>query len=76
MATSLLKPVYLNYGYRYDLAAGTALENALGLEYRARCWSVFANYRERPDEREVMLSFALSGLGRVAGIGSSRSREE
>lgn len=76
LTTSLLKPVYLNYLYRYDLAAGTALENAVGLEYRARCWSVFVNYRQRPDDQEILLSFSLSGLGRVAGLGRSRPRSD
>ena len=72
--TALLKPVYVRLEDRYDFFASKALESVLGLEYRARCWSFFVTYRQRPDEEEVLLSFSLSGLGRVSGLGASRPR--
>ncbi len=76
LTTSLLKPVYVKYSSRYDFKAGKALENVLGFEYRARCWSAFVTYRERPNDQGIMLSFSLSGLGRVAGFGPSQSRSD
>ena len=72
--TALLKPVYVRLEDRYDFYASTALESVLGLEYRARCWSFFVTYRQRPDDQEVLVSFSLSGLGRVADLGASRPR--
>lgn len=72
--TSLLKPVYLRLEERYDFSAGKALESVLGVEYRARCWSFFVTYRQRPNEQEVLFSFALTGIGRVADLGASRPR--
>jgi LPS-assembly protein len=76
LATSLVKPVYLNLLSRFDFKAGKALENVIGFEYRARCWSLLLNFRERPEDRELMISFALSGLGRVAGFNTTRPRNE
>jgi len=75
LETSLLKPVYLRLEDRYDFLTGKALESLVGLEYRARCWSFFITYRERPDDQEVLVSFSLGGIGRVAGLGATRSTE-
>ena len=72
--TSVLKPVYLRLEERYDFSAGKALESVAGVEYRARCWSFFVTYRQRPEDQEVLFSFALSGIGRVADLGTSRPR--
>ena len=72
LETALVKPVYLRLEDRYDFLTGRALESLVGLEYRARCWSFFITYRERPDDREVMVSFSLGGIGRVADLGASR----
>ncbi len=72
--TALLRPVYLNYQYRYDFEDGTTLENVLSLEYRAQCWSVFLTLRDRLEDREYLVSFALSGLGKVAKFGGDLGR--
>jgi len=68
---ALLKPVYLDYLNRYDLRENTQLEQVIGAEYRSQCWSLFLTYRDRLEDREIMVSFALSGLGRVGGLSSS-----
>lgn len=67
----LLKPVYLIYEKRLDLLESKRLENVVHLEYREQCWSFFVSYRDTLDSHEVMLSFALTGAGRVAKIGGS-----
>ncbi|MDY0291288.1 MAG: LPS assembly protein LptD [Desulfuromonadaceae bacterium] len=67
----LLKPVYLTYEKRHDIMKSERLENVVHLEYRAQCWSLFISYRDRLDDHEVMLGFALTGAGHVARIGGS-----
>lgn len=72
--TSLLKPVYVRFEERYDFSASRELEKVLGLEYRAKCWSLFLSYRNRyredGDDHEFMVSFVLAGLGQNQGFGS------
>jgi hypothetical protein len=41
------------------------------VEYRAKFGSLFLTYRDRPDSEEVLVGFALSGLGQVNGFGST-----
>jgi len=66
-----LKPFYVNYQHRYDLADRRDLEKVLNLEYREQCWSLFLTLRDRLDDQEYLLTFALTGLGKVAGFGGS-----
>jgi len=56
---------------RFDLAASDALEHNLGLEYRHQCWSVFLDLKEHDNDRSVMLSFSLGGVGNVGRSGGS-----
>lgn len=65
-----LKPVYLNYEQRYAFDESVTLENVLNLEYRAQCWSMFLSWRDRRDEQEFTINFALTGIGRTSGFGS------
>jgi len=69
--TALLKPVYMNYQNRYDVEGRRTLENVLNLEYRAQCWSVYLTCRIRPEDREYLVTFNLTGLGKVAQFGGS-----
>lgn len=71
---ALLKPFYVNYQQRYDLAGRRDLEKVLNLEYRAQCWSLYLTARDRLEDREYLITFALTGLGRVAGFGGSLGR--
>jgi len=77
LTTSLLAPVYINFQERYDLYGRQSLETLVNLEYRKQCWSLFLTLRsrpsvdDRPDDNEIMIGFALSGLGRIGGFGSS-----
>lgn len=73
--TPLLKPLYIRLEERYDFRDNRALEKVVGLEYRAKCWSIFLTYRNRyrefeKDDQEVMLSFVLAGLGMGEGFGA------
>jgi LPS-assembly protein len=65
-----LKPFHVNYEQRYSLQDTVTLENVLNLEYRAQCWSVFFAWRDRRDEQEFTISFALTGIGRASHFGS------
>lgn len=69
------KPFYVNYQHRYDLADRRDLENVLSLEYRDQCWSLFLTLRDRLDDQEYLLTFALTGLGKVAGFGGRFGEE-
>jgi LPS-assembly protein len=66
-----LRPVYLNYQHRHDLQGRRTLEHVVNLEYRSQCWSLFLTYRDRLDDTEYLLTFALTGIGRVARLGGS-----
>lgn len=77
LATALLAPIYVNFLERYDYSdADQSLESLLNLEYRSKCWSLFLTLRNRPsiddgpDNNEIMVGFALSGIGRVGGYGN------
>ncbi len=70
-----LAPVYLGYQHRYDFTDRITLEQVFDIEYRAQCWSLFLTLRDRLEDKEYMLTFALSGIGNVfrmgGGLGSS-----
>jgi LPS-assembly protein len=70
------KPVYLNYQQRYDLEGGRSLEQVVNLEFRAQCWSIFLTFRDRLEDQEYLVTFALSGLGKVAQFGGNLARAE
>jgi len=71
LRTSLLDPVHLRYLHRYDLVAGRDLEKVLDVEYRAQCWSMFFTLRDRLEDTEFLVTFSLSGLGRIANFGGA-----
>jgi LPS-assembly protein len=73
---ALLRPVYVKYQHRYDFEAGRTLERVLDLEYRSQCWSIFLTARDRLEGKEYLITFALSGLGKVAEFGGSLGRPE
>ena len=71
LSVAFLKPVYLNYQQRYDFSTDEQLEQVVGIEYRQQCWSAQLSYREHEDDRSVMLTFTMRGIGSVGGIGGS-----
>lgn len=66
-----LKPVFLSYEQRYAMDDSVTLENVLNLEYRAQCWSMYVSWRDRRDEQQFTVSFALTGIGKTDRPGSS-----
>ena len=62
MDTALLDPVFLHLEERYDFQDEGSLETLVGMEYRARCWSLFLSFRDRPNDEQVMVNFVLAGL--------------
>ena len=63
--SSVLEPLFIRLEGRHSLQTGRDLEKVAAAEYRARCWSLFVEYRNRPDDEQIMVGFELSGLGRV-----------
>lgn len=47
------------------------LETVFGLRYQSQCWGIEVVRTERPDERLIMVTVNLLGLGEVARIGGS-----
>ncbi len=67
---SLVKPFVFTFTGRYSFDRKDFLESLYALEYRHQCWSVTLSYRDRIDNREFFVSFALSGIG---SLGSFRA---
>ncbi len=67
--TSILDPLHLSFSDRYDLTSNTELEKVIDLEYRSQCWSIFFTFRDKLDEEEFFVTFALAGIGRIFGFG-------
>lgn len=76
LTTALFKPFFLGYQLRQDLKGGRTLENQIDLEYRGQCWSVFLTYRDRIQAQEYLISFSLTGLGRVGSLTGRLDRSE
>ncbi|PLX83605.1 MAG: hypothetical protein C0617_10725 [Desulfuromonas sp.] len=69
-----LQPLYLGLRHRFNLEERRRLENVVDLEFRAQCWSVRLSIRDRLEDREYLVSFALAGLGKVARFGGTLSQ--
>ncbi len=66
---ALLKPLYLHYEQRYDLLESKRLEQVLGLDLRQQCWGLNVMLRDREEERSIMFTLTLSGIGEVGRFG-------
>ncbi len=71
LSLAFLKPFYLNYQQRYEFATSEILEQVVGVEYRRQCWSALLSFREHDDERSVMLTFTMRGIGAIGGFNSN-----
>lgn len=71
LSLAVLRPVYLRYQQRYDFIESEPLEQVVGLEYRHQCWSAQLLWRDHEDDRSVMLTFTMRGIGSVGGVGGS-----
>ncbi len=71
LSVAMLKPVYLHYQERYDLVEQEQLEQVVRVEYRRQCWSADLSYRDHEDDRSIMLTFTMRGIGTVGGVGGS-----
>lgn len=65
VGVALVKPFVFNYTGRYSFDRGDFLESSYAIEYKAQCWSLTFSYRDRPDNREFLISFTLAGVGAV-----------
>lgn len=65
---ALVKPFTFTYTGRYSADLGDFLESSYALEYRHQCWSVTFSYRDRLDNREFFVNFALAGIGSLGSI--------
>ena len=71
LSLALLRPVYLRYEQRYDFIEDAPLEQVVGLEYRHQCWSTQLTWRDHEDDRTLMLTFTMRGIGAVGGVGGN-----
>ena len=63
LGLNLVKPFVFNYTGRYSFDRGDFLEGYYVVEYKRQCWSLMLSFRDRPDNREVLVGFTLSGVG-------------
>jgi LPS-assembly protein len=70
LQADLLKPLYVTYEQRFDCRQRQRLENVVYLEYRSQCWSLFVGYRDRQDDQEILVRFALGGVSQLNRSGS------
>ena len=68
LSVNLVKPFVFNYTSRYSIDGRDFLESYYALEYRHQCWSITFTYRDRPDNREFVLSFNLAGIGNIGKV--------
>ncbi len=66
---ALLKPLYLHYEQRYDILESKLLEQVVGLDLRRQCWGLNTTLREREEERSIMFTLTLGGIGEVGKSG-------
>lgn len=68
LAVAVLKPFSATYAARYSFDRPGFLESLYSLEYKHQCWSVTLLFRDRPDNREFMVTFALAGVGALGPV--------
>ena len=68
LGLTLLKPFVFNYTGRYSFDRGAFLEAYYAVEYKRQCWSLTFSFRDRPDNREFLVSFTLAGIGPVGPV--------
>lgn len=68
LGLTLVKPFIFHYTGRYSVDGGAFLESYYALEFKRQCWSVIVTYRDRLNNREVLVSFNLAGIGSLGQI--------
>lgn len=68
LAVASFKPFAASYAARYSLDRPGFLESLYTVEYRHQCWSVMFSFRDRPDNREFMVTFSLAGIGALGPV--------
>lgn len=67
------KSVSLGFRQRYSFMDTESIERDYTLWYNQQCWSVAVNYAEKLEERVVMLTFNLYGIGEVLSTSATVS---
>ena len=62
LITPVTDKIFLGYEARYSVDGREFLENRVDLEYRGQCWSVILTFRDRLDDQQYLVNFALAGL--------------
>lgn len=68
VGVGLVKPFVFNYTTRYSFDKGDFLESVYSVKYTDQCWGITLSYRDRPDNREFMLTFTLAGIGALGPL--------
>lgn len=69
-----LKPIYLGYEQRYDFLETRLLEQVLNVDYRQQCWGLRIDLRDGENDRSIMFTLSLGGIGEVGTFGKSYDR--
>lgn len=64
----LIQSIDFTYRDRYSYNDKKTIEAVYGLEYKHQCWGAQITYTERLEEKIVMLTFNLLGIGQVGGV--------
>lgn len=62
LLTPVTDQINLAYEARYSVDGREFLEHRADLEYRGQCWSVIFTFRDRIDDQQYLVNFALAGL--------------
>lgn len=57
------RPYLLSATARYSFDRPGFLETLYSVEYKHQCWGLLLSYRDRIDNKEIAITFSLSGLG-------------
>ncbi|SNB44661.1 LPS-assembly protein LptD [Geobacter sp. DSM 9736] len=68
LGVALVKPLLFNYTGRYSFDRAGFLESLYTVEFKRQCWSLTFSFRDRPDNREFLVGFTLSGIGAVGPV--------
>lgn len=63
--------VDLHYSVRHSIEDKETIETAGGVRYNSQCWGVDLSYLDRPEDRAVIFTLNLKGLGELVQTKSS-----
>ncbi len=68
LKTRVSRKIDLLYLLRKNLYEDKTLEQAFGLDYKQQCWSALLSYSELDNDRRIMVTFTLLGIGKIGQV--------